>query len=166
MTTSGGQDSAGSETDPSASGVATSAGTLDGSGTSTGPSTTSATEATSTSDATGGSSSSGPGEESDSSSGGEPVQPGEGEPYGPCDRQGTCLDDNLCYEHQTFDMCLAPCGPGPVFACPEEPGGTAYGECIGAIGVYCMLNCMDGLVCPEGTTCEEVFAGIFRCLWP
>lgn len=165
MTTSGGQDSAGSEADPSTSGVATSAGTLDGSGTSTGPSTTSATEATSTSETTGSSSSSGPGEESDST-GGEPVQPGEGEPYGPCDRQGMCLEDNSCYPYQTFDMCLPPCGPGPAFACPAAPGGTAFAECIEVVGVRCMLNCAGGLECPAGTTCEQVFDGIFRCLWP
>lgn len=79
---------------------------------------------------------------------------------------GGCLDDNQCYQYQAFDMCLAPCGPGPEFACPPAPGGTAFPECIEVVGVLCMLNCAGGLECPEGTQCEEVFTDIFRCVWP
>ncbi|MCX4240935.1 hypothetical protein [Paraliomyxa miuraensis] len=147
----------------SASEGPTSQGTADGTGTgssggSAGSSGGSGTESAGSSGTRG--------ESGSESSGGGMPNPGVGEPYGPCDDMGQCLDDNECYQYQRFDMCLAPCGPGPVFECPDSPGGTAYPECIGAVGVLCMLNCQDGGTCPEGTTCEEVFTDIFRCLWP
>lgn len=158
--TSGGQDTADTAVDSTSAGT-TAAGTVDGSATSTGSS-----GGTSTTDPPPETSSEGTSDSSGSSSDDGVEQPGVGEPYGACDRQGMCLDDNTCYAYMTFDMCLPPCGPGPGFECPAEPGGTAFAECIEVVGVRCMLNCADGLECPEGTSCQEVFTDIFRCLWP
>jgi hypothetical protein len=74
--------------------------------------------------------------------------------------------DVACYENAGLTMCLPPCdGTNP--SCPEPPpDNEALVECVEVLGVHCMLNCADGAACPQGTTCEEIFAGIFRCLWP
>jgi hypothetical protein len=114
-------------------------------------------------------SSTGPVEGSSTSVGETGDLPNAGEPYGPCDREDECTGDGvICWQEFGFEMCLPPCPTGMNPSCPEAPpDNDALVECIEVRGTHCMLNCAAGGkdTCPAGTTCEEIFTDVFRCLW-
>lgn len=97
--------------------------------------------------------------------------PAEGQPYGPCVPGGTCMGPGVvCYESpRGRDMCIPPCDGTNPSCPPAPPDNESLVECVNVPGTpHCMLNCAAGGQgsCPAGTVCEEVFDGIFRCLWP
>jgi hypothetical protein len=166
--TVGGSGSSGGGTTEAGTTASTGGGTDAGSGDATaGSSTSSAGTGTADGTSTAGDDPPPPEGSSGSETGGS--SPGEGEIYGPC-AGGMCMDaEAYCFvagDGQT--MCLPSCdGTSP--SCPAAPPDNgSLVECIevpSGAAPHCMLNCMDGAACPEGTTCIDL-GGIFRCLWP
>jgi hypothetical protein len=148
----------------------TSRGTDAGSGDATSGASTSASSTGAAEGTLGSTTESPPQPESTGGSETEGSSPGQGEPYGPCGPAGSCMgDDVVCYESDRMrNMCLPPCDGTNPSCPPAPPDNEALVECVQVMGVHCMLNCAAGGQgsCPEGTVCEEVFGGIFRCLWP
>ncbi len=87
--------------------------------------------------------------------------------YGPCGADLSC-EVGSCFEFARYNMCLPNCGMD--LSCRIPPDITSFPECIGAVGVRCMINCQDGGTCLDGTDCVEIPIGggesVFRCLWP
>lgn len=104
----------------------------------------------------------------DDDDGGSSSEGGGGPPphYGDCMGDVDCAGvEGACYQTDTIDgteiaVCTLPCGEG----CPDPTSGTATPLCTNSQG--CALDCMGGLVCPDGMTCYSFDAGsYFRCLW-
>ena len=90
--------------------------------------------------------------------------------YPPCDLMARpqCPEPyEQCYPFiEGFTVCTAPC----MFDadCPVPGSGDAMPVCAGVDGNECLLDCQDGRTCPDGMSCENIFAGgtdFFRCVW-
>jgi hypothetical protein len=158
------------EPNPAFDGPAGAGSSSDGSGTS---GTTMDVITTMTSDGTGSTSlepgsSTGPvpPETSSSSDGG-----GEEPLYPPCmlDEDPVCPRPyEECYDFLAPDYtaCTSPCEQDD--DCPQPATGEASAVCAGQSEDQCVLDCSDGVTCPDGMECQEVGGGgmFERCLWP
>src|SRR5688572_28939837 len=74
---------------------------------------------------------------------GDPPSPN---PYGDCDL-GCPVAGSMC----SWGGCSQPCGVSE--ECPSPTSGNALPECPYPNYSYCVLDCENGEICPDGMTC-------------
>lgn len=96
------------------------------------------------------------------STGSETTGGPESDVYEPCEDDGDCIGDLQCAE--AIGYCSPVC-MDDVQNCPEPSSGDPNLRCAPGVEDACLLDCSDGLLCPDGMTCAPFGGGAPICTY-